>query len=165
VLLSGAIPAVRLVVDTAGAEVRYRVRERLVGKELDNDAVGVTRSISGQIALAADGSVIPEESKITIDVTGLKSDQDRRDGYVQRRLLETAQYPTVVFAPTAIRGGPKTIPASGTSTFSILGNLTIRGVTRPASWTSAGSRSSPRAGTTSATAPPAGMPRSGSSRG
>lgn len=135
VLPSSAVPAVRLVVDTAGAEVRYRVRERLVGKELDNDAVGVTRAISGQIALAADGSIIPEESKITIDVTGLKSDQDRRDGYVQRRLLETAQYPTVVFAPTTITGGPKTIPTSGTSTFSIAGNLTIRGVTRPATWT------------------------------
>jgi polyisoprenoid-binding protein YceI len=133
--VSGAVPAVRLVVDTAGAEVRYRVRERLVGKELDNDAVGVTRSISGQIALAADGSVIPEESKITIDVTGLKSDQDRRDGYVQRRLLETSQYPTVVFAPTAIRAGPTTIPTSGNGTFSIVGNLTIRGVTRPATWT------------------------------
>src|SRR3954462_5350251 len=89
--------AVRLVVDTVGTEVRYRVRERLVGKDLDNDAVGATRAVSGQIALAADGSLVPEESKIVIDVTGLKSDQQRRDGYVQRRLLETDKYPTVVF--------------------------------------------------------------------
>src|SRR4051812_17804964 len=81
------VPAVRLVIDTVGTEVRYRVRERLVGKDLDNDAIGATRAVSGQIALAADGSVIPEESKITIDVTGLKSDQDRRDGFVRRRLL------------------------------------------------------------------------------
>ena len=128
-------PAVRLVVDTAASEVRYRVRERLMGNELDNDAVGVTKAVSGQIALAADGSIVPEESKITIDVTGLKSDQTRRDGYVQRRLLETAQHPTVVFQPTAITGGPKAIPTSGTGTFTIVGNLTIRGVTKPAKWT------------------------------
>src|SRR5262245_35243728 len=75
--------AVRLVIDTVGTEVRYRVRERLVGKEFDNDAVGATRAVSGQIALAADGSVVPEESKITIDVSGLKSDQDRRDNFVR----------------------------------------------------------------------------------
>lgn len=127
--------AVRLVADTVGAEVRYRVRERLVGKDLDNDAVGVTKAVSGEIALAADGSIVPEESKITIDVTGLKSDQQRRDGYVQRRLLETDKYPTVVFTPTSVTGGPKTIPASGNATFTIAGNLTVRGVTKPATWT------------------------------
>lgn len=128
-------PALRLVVDTVGTEVRYRVRERLVGKDLDNDAVGVTRAVSGQIALDADGSIVPEESKITIDVTGLKSDQTRRDGFVQRRLLETATYPTVVFQPTGIKGGPGTIPTSGIGSFTLIGNLTVRGVTRPSTWT------------------------------
>lgn len=127
--------AVRLVVDTSGTEVRYRVRERLVGRDLDNDAVGVTRAVSGQIALAADGSLIPEESKITIDVTGLKSDQSRRDNYVRRRLLVTDSNPTVVFAPTAIQGGPKTIPTSGSGTFTVVGNLTVKGVTKPTTWT------------------------------
>ena len=129
------VPAVRLVVDTVGTEVRYRVRERLVGKDLDNDAVGVTHAVSGQIALAADGTVIPEESKITIDVTGLKSDQDRRDNFVRRRLLVTDSNPTVVFQPTSIQGGPKAIPTSGNGTFTILGNLTVKGVTKPTTWT------------------------------
>lgn len=128
-------PAVRLVIDSVGTEVRYRVRERLLGKDLDNDAVGATRAVSGQIALAADGSIIPEESKITIDVTGLKSDQDRRDGFVRRRLLVTDSNPTVVFMPTAIRGGPKTIPTSGSGAFTLVGNLTVKGVTKPTTWT------------------------------
>jgi polyisoprenoid-binding protein YceI len=128
-------PAVRLVIDTVGTEVRYRVRERLVGKDLDNDAVGVTRAVSGQIALAADGSVVPEESKITIDVTRLKSDQDRRDNYVRRRLLVTDSNPTVVFQPTGITGGSRVIPTSGSATFTIVGNLTVKGVTRPTAWT------------------------------
>lgn len=127
--------AVRLVIDTAGTEVRYRVRERLVGNELDNDAIGVTRKVSGQIALSADGAVIPEESKITIDVTGLKSDQDRRDNFVRRRLLLTDSNPTVVFQPTAIKGGPRAIPTSGSATFTIVGNLTVKGVTKPTTWT------------------------------
>lgn len=133
-VVGGIAPAIRLIADTTGAEVRYRVRERLLGKDLDNDAIGVTRAVSGQIALAADGSVIPAESKITIDVTGLKSDQSRRDGYVQRRLLETEKYPTVTFEPTAVQGGPKSIPTTGTGTFTLVGNLTVRGVTRPTTW-------------------------------
>src|ERR1043165_144582 len=103
---------VRLVIDTVGTEVRYRVRERLVGKDLDNDAIGATRAGHGQIAPSADGAVIPEGTKSTIDVTGLKSDQDRRDNYVRRRLLVTDSNPTVVFQPTAVRNGPKTIPTS-----------------------------------------------------
>jgi polyisoprenoid-binding protein YceI len=126
---------VRLVIDTVGTEVRYRVRERLVGNDLDNDAIGVTRKVYGQIALNADGAIIPGESKITIDVTGLKSDQDRRDNFVRRRLLLTDSNPTVVFHPTAIKGGPRTIPASGSSTFTIVGNLTVKGVTKPTTWT------------------------------
>src|SRR3954462_4502096 len=126
--------AVRLVIDTVGTEVRYRVRERLVGKDLDNDAVGATRAVSGQIALNVDGAVIPEESKITINVAGLKSDQDRRDNFVRRRLLVTDSNPTVVFQPTAIKGGPKTIPTSGNATFPLVGNLTVKGVTKPTTW-------------------------------
>jgi polyisoprenoid-binding protein YceI len=130
------VPAtIRLVIDTVGTEVRYRVRERLVGNELDNDAIGVTRKVYGQIALNADGAVIPGESKITIDVAGLKSDQDRRDNFVRRRLLLTDSNPTVVFHPTAIKGGPRTIPTSGSSTFTIVGNLTVKGVTKPTTWT------------------------------
>ena len=127
--------AVRLVIDTVGTEVRYRVRERLVGNELDNDAIGVTRKVSGQIALDAEGAVIPGESKITIDVSGLKSDQDRRDNFVRRRLLVTDSNPTVVFQPTAIKGGPRTIPTSGNATFTIVGNLTVKGITKPTTWT------------------------------
>jgi polyisoprenoid-binding protein YceI len=126
---------VRLVIDTTGTEVRYRVRERLMGRDLDNDAVGVTRAVTGQIALGPDGSVLPDESRITIDVTSLKSDQDRRDNYVRRRLLVTDSNPTVVFAPTAIKGGPKSIPTSGSATFTIVGNLTVKGVTKPTTWT------------------------------
>jgi polyisoprenoid-binding protein YceI len=132
---SGKAPAVLLVVDTTATEVRYRVRERLVGNELDNDAIGVTRAVTGQIALAADGSLVPEASKITINVTGLKSDQDRRDNFVRRRLLVTDSFPTVVFAPTAITNGPKTIPTSGNGTFTLVGTLTVRGVTKPTTWT------------------------------
>ena len=40
----------QLVVGPDGNEVRYRIREQLVGLDLPNDAVGATKEISGGIA-------------------------------------------------------------------------------------------------------------------
>ena len=126
--------ATRLVVSAAGNEVRYRVRERLAMMELPYDAVGATSAVSGAIALDAQGRLVPAQSKITVNVTGLKSDQERRDGFVQRNLLQTAQHPEVVFQPTEIRGLTGALPASGSRTFQLVGNMTVKGQTRPATW-------------------------------
>lgn len=131
---STLVPAFRLAVEQPGNEARYRVREQLVGHDLPNDAVGVTQAVTGEIIFAEDGAVIPDGSRLMIDVTGLKSDQNRRDNYVRNRLLETTKFPMVVFEPTFIRGAPKVLPTSGSTAFSLLGNLTIRGVIRPAIW-------------------------------
>jgi polyisoprenoid-binding protein YceI len=69
-----------------------------------------------------------------VNVGSLKSDRERRDGYVRGRVLETDQYPTVEFIPTGFRGLPKTLPTSGSHTFDVIGNLTVHGVTRPTTW-------------------------------
>lgn len=130
--------AVRFVVAPSGNEARYRVTEQLVGFELPNDAVGVTNKVTGGISVDEDGKIIPGESRIVVDVTALKSDKDKRDGYVQRRLLETEQYPTVAIMPTSIRGLPVPLPGAtgsiGPQTLQMMGDLTVRGVTRPTTW-------------------------------
>lgn len=129
--------ALRLVVAPGKNEARYRVRERLMNRELDNDAVGVTSQVAGGVALDEDGTVIPALSKFTVDVTNLTSDQARRDGYVRNRVLETAQFPQVTFAATSVRGLPKGAAAAkgnASYTFQVLGDLTVHGVTRPATW-------------------------------
>jgi polyisoprenoid-binding protein YceI len=123
------------VVATDGNEARYRVRERLVGVDLDNDAVGVTRAVTGTLFVDAQGRVVRDSSRIVVDVSGLKSDKDRRDGFLRRRTLQTDSFPTVTLVPTAIRGGTGTLPTSGSATFELLGDLTVRGATRPTVWT------------------------------
>ena len=80
---------VRLVVAPTGNEARFRVREQLAELTLPSDAVGVTHGITGAIVLDEVGRVVPAESKITVDLTSLKSDRDRRDNYIKRRTLET----------------------------------------------------------------------------
>jgi polyisoprenoid-binding protein YceI len=126
--------ALKLTVAPQGNEARYRVREQLFGVDFPNDAVGVTNNITGSIAFDAKGNIVPAESRIVVDVTGLKSDKDRRDGYIQRNTLQTEQYPTVVLVPTAVKGVKLPLLKSGTVAFELIGDLTVRGVTRPTTW-------------------------------
>ena len=125
---------IRFVIGATGNEARYRVREQLMGKDLPNDAIGATNAITGTILAYPDGRIVKDSSKITIDVRSLKSDQSRRDGFLQRRTLETEKYPTVELVPSEIRGFDGKVPASGNVTFQLVGDLTIRGVTHPTVW-------------------------------
>lgn len=124
----------RLVLNAANSVARYRVREQLAGVDFPNDAVGETRAISGEIVLDDAGAVIAARSKITVDLRPLKSDRERRDGYIQRRTLETEQHPNAELVVTGIRGVSTPLPTSGEMAFTLTGNLTIRGVTRPTTW-------------------------------
>ncbi len=130
--------AVRFTVTPAGSTARYRVREQLMRRDLPNDAVGETQGVTGAIVVDAAGAVIPRLSRFVVDVATLKSDSDRRDGYVRGRLLQVEQFPTVVLVPTAARGFPARLPAAGRDagpgSFDLVGDLTVRGVTHPTTW-------------------------------
>lgn len=130
-----ATGALQLEIGATGNEARYRVREQLAGVDFPNDAVGATSAISGGIALDERGRVIADRSVITVDLRGLTSDKQRRDGYLQRRTLETDQYPTASLRVTALDGLATPLPTSGALSFRLTGDLTIRGTTRPTSWT------------------------------
>ncbi len=140
---AGALPApppgaVRFTVAATGNTARYRVREQLAGRDLPNDAVGETSQLSGAITVDAAGALVPGQSRFVVRAGEMRSDSDRRDGYVRRRLLETEQFPTVELVPTAVRGLTGGVPAAGAAagpvTFDLVGDLTVRGVTRPTTW-------------------------------
>jgi len=122
------------VLAPAGSAARYRVREQLMGHDFPNDAVGETKSLTGAIAFDASGKVIRDESKFTLDAGTFVSDQNRRDGYVRGRLLESQDYPTITLVPTEIRGVKLPMPKSGMAQIQMLGDLTVHGVTRPTVW-------------------------------
>jgi len=132
-----ALPAtdgLQLVVAPDGNEVRYRVREQLVGVDLPNDAVGATSDVTGGIAFDAKGNLVPASSRFVVNVATLKSDKDRRDGYVRGRILQASEYPTVTLAPTSIKALALPLPTSGSRTFEVVGDLTVHGVTKPTTW-------------------------------
>jgi polyisoprenoid-binding protein YceI len=143
-VLAGGGPRTDLVAQAAtvtfavapeGNEARYRVREQLAGLSFPNDAVGMTSAVTGAIVVdAATGRVQANASRIVVELAGLTSDQSRRDNYVRNRTLETEQHPTAALVPTELRGITWPLPATGTVTFQLIGNLTVKQVTRSTTW-------------------------------
>jgi polyisoprenoid-binding protein YceI len=119
------------------SEARYLVREQLAGLSFPNDAVGTTSTIEGSLALDARGRVLPSDSRFSVDLRTLRSDEARRDNYLRRNTLETDRYPHAVFVPTEARGLPVPLPQSGTVSFDLVGDLTIRDATRRITWEAA----------------------------
>jgi len=125
----------RYVLAPEGNSARYFVREQLASVNFPSDAVGVTDSLTGAVTIDDKGQVVPAESKIVANISYLKSDRDMRDGFIRRRTMDTDKYPTVTLVPREIKGLAMPIPDSGRVTFTLLGDLTVKGVTRPTTWT------------------------------
>ena len=116
------------------SEARYLVREQLAGLSFPNDAVGTTTAIEGSLAIDARGRVLPSDSRFSVDLRTLRSDEARRDNYLRRNTLETDRYPNAVFVPTEVRGLPVPLPQTGTVSFDLVGDFTIRDATRRVTW-------------------------------
>jgi polyisoprenoid-binding protein YceI len=116
-----------------GGEARYRAQEVLSGRGA-NEAVGRTSDVSGLIHLDADGTILAGQSRITVDLRTLQSDSSMRDNYIKRSTLQVGEFPTADFVLTAAPGLPIPLPTSGSAAFELVGDLTVHGVTRPATW-------------------------------
>lgn len=112
----------------------YRVTEQLVKNDLPNDAVGKTSAITGSITLLPDSTIDKASSKFTVDLSKMQSDSGMRDNYVRRNTLQTDQYPEAVFVPLEIKGLNFPIPQSGSVAFQVVGDLTIKDVTKSVTW-------------------------------
>jgi polyisoprenoid-binding protein YceI len=84
--------------------------------------------------MGQNGAIVPEQSRIAVDIVSLESDSARRDNYVRQNTLETQEYPTAEFVAQEVPGLPNPLPTSGETQFQVIGDLTIHGVTRPATW-------------------------------
>lgn len=124
----------RLVLVPGRSEARYRAREQLAGRSLPSEAVGSTKELAGTIIIGADGAPVPEQSEVTVDLRSLRSNESRRDNFIQRNTLETQSYPSARFVARETRGLPVPLPAAGEATFQLLGDLTVHGMTRPTTW-------------------------------
>jgi polyisoprenoid-binding protein YceI len=133
--MRSASQSVRFTLAPEGNQARFTVREQLTIFESPNDAIGTTSAITGGITLRPDGSVDSTLSTIAVDLRTLTSDKENRDKWIKAHTLAVDSFPTAVMRVTAIRGLPSPRPASGTITATLLGSMTMHGVTHPTSWT------------------------------
>jgi polyisoprenoid-binding protein YceI len=126
--------SIRYDVVADGTTADYRVREQLVRLTAPSDAVGKTNKVTGSLVLGSDGKVDASQSKFTVDLTTLASDSAMRDGFIGRSTLDLSSYPNAVFVPTALEGLPSPLPTLGSQSFQMIGNMTLHGVTKPATW-------------------------------
>ncbi len=117
-------------INISDVEVRYKVNEKLVqiGK---TTAIGKTKSISGKILLNSSNS-FDTSSVIKVDLSTLRSDQERRDRYIKTRTLEVDKYPYAEFYPQKIEG-LKDIK-NGTYNVKIYGKLKIKDIIKNVVW-------------------------------
>jgi len=113
---------------TDKSKATIRVREQLVGVSLPSDAVLTATGAKGSFTLNTDGTFAPG-SKITFDLTTLSSDERDRDNFIKRDTLRVSQFPTAEFVPTKTSGLTVPLATSGTFTFTLTGNMTIKGQT------------------------------------
>lgn len=112
-------------VPAAGSQAGYRVKEVLFGQSAE--AVGRTDKATGKMTIDATTVTAVD---LGVDMTAVKSDQDRRDNQFRGRIMETSKYPTATFHLT------EPIPLASVPTdatpvdVEATGDLTLHGVTR-----------------------------------
>ena len=114
------------------SQLQYEVGEVFLNQDNRfNMAVGITTQVSGEIT---GDSQNPQEisfGTFTADISQFTSDSDRRDNAIQNRFLESARYPEVNFTITQVNGLPETYQEGEEIALQIVGDLTVRDVTKP----------------------------------
>ena len=129
---TGELAGIWTVAD--GSIAGYRVREKLAALPAPSDAVGRTGAITGQVTIAQrSGDFTVDDAAFTVDVSQLKSDDDRRDNKIRTLGLETDRYPEAKFVAAAPIRIPAEAVAGETITIPVDGDLTLHGVTKKVS--------------------------------
>lgn len=105
-------------IDSAHAEVGFAVRHLMIAT-----VRGRFGAVSGTVTVDEEN---PRNSKleVTVDVSSIDTRQEMRDNHLRSAdFFDVAKYPTMRFVSRRIDGDP-------TGEFRIVGDLTIRGITR-----------------------------------
>ena len=119
----------RFVIDPSGSSAKYVVKENL--RLIETTAVGETTAISGEIYLSPDGLYDGATSSFTVDLRELKSDESRRDSYINRTTLDTSSFPFAEFVVESITGFPTDYVENTQVELTLSGSMTIHGISQP----------------------------------
>jgi len=122
----------RYTIVPSESQVIYRVGETLFREgNRYNLAVGVTNAVKGEILVDRTNPRNSRIGTITVDISTFRTDNPRRDNAIRERWLESARFPIAEFRPTTIQGLPSAYTEGREVTLQVTGDLKIRDVTRP----------------------------------
>jgi polyisoprenoid-binding protein YceI len=131
------------VIDSAQSSASYIVDEEFLPDMLPKyginigrqDTIGVTPAVEGQIELNLDDlAAALGENRFHADLSLLESDQNLRDQWIRENGPQFGAYPDAVFVATSIEGAPAAYMEGDEVSFRLLGDLTIREITRQAAF-------------------------------
>jgi polyisoprenoid-binding protein YceI len=111
-----------------GSEVRFIIDEVLNGAP--KTVFGITDQVSGEIAFDWSDPSSVQVGTILVNARTLTTDNDFRNRAIKNQILVTDTYEFVTFVPTQLTGLPASVSANEPYEFQIVGDLTVRDVTR-----------------------------------
>jgi polyisoprenoid-binding protein YceI len=115
-----------------GSEVRFELNEELRGQP--KTVIGTTNQVAGELAVDIHDLSTVQAGIIQINARTLATDNDFRNRAIANEILQTGANEFITFTPSAVNGLPDSVSEGATVNFTIVGDLTIRGVTAEASF-------------------------------
>ncbi len=127
--------AVRFVIVPEETTASYSIEETFFNENNRlNTAVGTTTVVSGELTLNYADPTASTFGQFVVDLSTLRSDQNRRDRAIRTRWLESNTYPLARFDVTEIRNFPADPQEGVPIAFQLVGDMTVKETTRQESW-------------------------------
>ena len=123
------------VIDQSTSEARFELDEVLRGTP--THVVGTTDHVAGQVRFDPSDMSSVELSDIVINARTLTTDSERRDRAIRGPvILDSAsdEHELITFSPSEVTGLPSSVALSDEVSFQVVGELTIKGTTRSATF-------------------------------
>ena len=119
-------------IDSSSARASFTVDEVLRGSPYT--VVGKTDQVAGRFTFDPANPSAARLDTITVDARTLATDDASRNRALGNRILDSNTYEYITFTPADLSGLPSKVSAGQAFSFEAHGDLTIKGVSRPATF-------------------------------
>ena len=120
-------------VSAAKSKASFIISEVLMGSP--KQVIGTTSDMAGEVGLNLADLSSMRIGEIRVNARTLKTDDDRRNGMLGNQILSTRQFEFLTFTPTQIIGLSGAGAPGANFDFMITGDLSVRGVAKPVTFT------------------------------
>jgi polyisoprenoid-binding protein YceI len=128
---SGAAGTRTFVIVPDQSEATYQVQETFLKQNTPFSPIGKTSTLEGVFQFTTAGKPTGQVTGFKVDLRTLKTDNERRDNAIKENWLESNKYPFAEFVSTGVEGVPDSYTEGQEVSFKLLGNMTIRNITKP----------------------------------